>query len=145
MKVSNIAQASQRLTQQLPGPGGFLYTFSIFVRSDAPSSLDLIRASGATESRLTIHVSGTWTRFECSGALATAGDGIDVAVELAAGVSVYLYGAQLEAQPAAGGYKKKTDRSGVYSSARFDQDALAGSATAPGQFSTKLQVTSPTS
>lgn len=142
MTLTNGAQASQGIVQQLAGPGWFEFTFSIYLRADTPCSVDLIRASGSTQSRTTIPVSGTWTRVQSSGALGAQGDGIECGLELDPGVTVYAYGAQLEAQPSAGAYKTKTNLCGVYTDARFDQDILVNTSDAVGQFATSLRITS---
>ncbi len=140
--LTNGAQASQGIVQQTTGPGWFEYTFSVFLRSDTPCSVALIRASGATQVQMTVTVGETWTRVQSSGALVTQGNGFECGLELDPGVTVYAYGAQLEAQPSAGGYKTKTNISSVYPSARFDQDLLVNTSNALGQFATSLKITS---
>jgi hypothetical protein len=140
--LTNAAQASQSIIQQTAGPGWFKYTFSIYLRSDTPCSVNLIRASGATQAPLTIAVGETWARVQSSGALATQSNGFECGLELDPGVTVFAYGAQLEAQPDAGGFKTKTNVSGVYQNARFNQDILVNTSDAPGQFATSLKITS---
>jgi len=142
MTLTNGAQASQGIVQQTAGPGWFEYTFSIYLRSDTPCSVSLVRASGATQARLTIVVGGTWTRVQSSGSLTTQGNGFGCGLELDPGVTVHAYGAQLEAQPNAGGYKTKTNISGVYSNARFNQDILVNTSNSLGQFATSVKITS---
>jgi hypothetical protein len=140
--LTNGAQASQGIVQQTAGPGWFEYTFSIYLRSDTPCSVTLIRAGGATQAQVAVAVGETWTRVQSSGALVTQGNGFECGLELDPGVTVYAYGAQLEAQPDAGAYKTKTTVSGVYPSARFDQDILVNTSDAWGQFATSLKITS---
>jgi len=140
--LTNGAQASQGIMQQTAGPGWFEYTFTIYLRSDTPCSVSLILASGATQAQLTVPVDVAWTRVQSSGALATEGTGFGCGVELGPGVTVYAYGAQLEAQPDAGGYKTKNNVSGVYPNARFNQDILVNTSNSVGQFATSLNITS---
>jgi hypothetical protein len=65
-----------------------------------------------------------------------------VGFSLPPGCSIYLFGAQLEAQPAAGGYKKTRDLAGIYPNSRFDQDRLTTTATGTNQFSTTIRIVS---
>ena len=50
------------------------------------------------------------------------------------------FGAQVEAQPAAGLYKKTIDLGGVYPSTRFSSDLLLFAATAPNQNSCQIEL-----
>ncbi len=59
-----------------------------------------------------------------------------------AGVQVDVFGAQVEAQPGAGLYKKTIDLGGVYSSTRFSSDLLFVTATAPNQNSCQIDLIS---
>jgi hypothetical protein len=58
---------------------------------------------------------------------------ISFGLQLSGGIRIEAFGAQVEAQPAAGPYKKTTDHSGVYSATRFDSDCLQRSTEAPNQ------------
>jgi len=73
-----------------------------------------------------------------SGSLSVQQEGISFGVQLPAGVQVDTFGAQVEAQPGAGLYKKTIDLAGVYSSARFSSDLLSFTATAPNQNSGQI-------
>ncbi len=140
--LTNWAQASQSIMQQTAGPGWFEYTFTIYLRADTPCSVSLILTSGATQEQLTVSVGVAWTRVQSAGALATQAAGFGCGVELGPGLTVYAYGAQLEAQPEAGGYKTKANVSGVYPNARFNQDILVNTSNSVGQFGTSLTITS---
>ena len=73
-----------------------------------------------------------------SGGLSVQQDGIGFGVQLPAGVQVDAFGAQVEAQPGAGLYKKTIDLGGVYSNTRFSSDLLSVTATAPNQHSCQI-------
>ena len=85
-----------------------------------------------------VTTSASWMRVTASGSLSVQQDGIGFGVQLPAGVQVDAFGAQVEAQPAAGLYKKTIDLGGVYSSTRFSSDLLAFAATAPNQNSCQI-------
>jgi hypothetical protein len=55
---------------------------------------------------------------------------------------VEAFGAQVEAQPGAGLYKKTIDLGGVYSKTRFSSDSLSFVATAPNQNSCQIDLIS---
>ena len=61
---------------------------------------------------------------------------------LPAGVRIQAFGAQVEAQPAAGHYKKTTDQGGVYPKTRFESDSLSISTEAPNQNSCVVNLVS---
>jgi hypothetical protein len=141
-QLTNAAQAPQQLTQSLAGPGWGQYCFSLYLRADSPSTVNLIRATASATSRQAVPVGSSWARVLTSGSLGGQDDGVHFGIELPAGASVLVFGPQVEAQPSAGPYKSKSQRSGVYTESRFDQDTLTQTADAVGQYSTTIQVTS---
>lgn len=141
-QLTNTAQAPQQLTQSLEGPGWIRYCFSLYLRADAPCNINLIRGTASNTVRLAVAVDNNWSRAVTSGSLGGQDDVVHFGIELAPGTRVFVFGPQVEAQPCAGAYKQKTDRSGVYTRSRFDQDTLIQTANATGQYSTAIQVTS---
>jgi hypothetical protein len=141
IQILNSGQAAQSLTQAVAAPGWFHYCFSVYVRADTTCSINLVRRTASDEIREPKVVGSTWTRVTMSRAMANEDDGVTFGIELPAAAGVFAYGAQLEAQPAAGAYKPTLDRSGVYPRSRFDQDVLMQTATAAGQYSTTLRIT----
>jgi hypothetical protein len=141
-QLTNVAQAAQQMTQSLAGPGWNQYCFSIYLRADSPSTVNLIRSTASATARQAVAVGSNWARVTTSGSLGGQDDGVRFGIELAAGIRVFVFGPQVEAQPSAGPYKSKGQRSGVYPKTRFDQDILTQTASAAGQYSTTIQVTS---
>jgi hypothetical protein len=141
-QLTNGAQAPQQLTQSLAGPSSHQYCFSIYLRTNSPCIVNLIRAAASNSAREPVAVGSNWIRVLTSGSLGGQDDGVHFGVELAAGATVFAFGPQVEAQPCAGPYKPKADRSGVYTKSRFDQDTLTQTADAVSQYSTTIQVTS---
>lgn len=142
MQLTNTAETAQQIIQNTSGPSGFVYCFSVYVRSSAPATIQLVvTATGQTS--LTPVTSGAgWIRGIASGSLSVQQDGIGFGVQLPTGVQVDVFGAQVEAQPAAGLYKKTIDLGGVYSNTRFSSDLLFVTATAPNQNSCQIDLIS---
>jgi len=124
MQVTNTGQAAQRVVQLVGGASWFQYCLSMYLRSDAPVTVELVM-SGGTESNLSVAVGSNWTRFSNDSKVTSTQDGISFGLQLPAGVRIEAFGPQAEAQPAAGYYKKTTDRAGVYAKTRFDSDSIA--------------------
>ena len=140
--VSNAGQASQSMHQSVDGPGGFAYSFSVWGRSVADSNVTLARTAGGVTVRQTFALDSTWRRILSAGQMGSTGDGLSAAVEVGPGAAVQLFGAQLEAQPSAGAYKKSGARGGVYSKVRFEDDALDITATGVNRNGLRIRLVS---
>jgi hypothetical protein len=138
----NTGQAPQTITQRIAAPGWFTYCFSIYLRASATCAIDIVQANATVEQRRNLVVTNEWARFASSGLLSTGDDGVRFGIEVPPGASLFVFGAQVESQPAAGPYKRTLNRSGVYPNSRFDQDFLWDTIEATGQHSTTLLVTS---
>lgn len=142
LRLTNAGQVAQRVIQSIAGPSWYQYCFSIYLRSDGPCSINVIRASASAEASQTVTAGSSWLRATISGSLSPQEDGVRFGLELPAGASIYAFGAQAEAQPSAGSYKATVDRGGIYPGSRFDQDSLSQVAGAWGQYSTEIRVIS---
>jgi hypothetical protein len=138
MQLTNTAQTSQQIIQSTGGPSSYLYCFSLYVRSNVPATIQLVAGASGQTATTAVITGPTWTRATTSGSLSVQQDGIGFGVQVPAGAQVNVFGAQVEAQPEAGLYKKTIDRGGVYVSTRFSSDALAFTADAPDQNSVQL-------
>ncbi len=142
MQLTNTGQTTQQIIQSTGAASSFTYCFSLYVRSGVPATIQLVvTVTGQTLLRA-VTTGSAWTRVTTSGSLSVQGDGIGFGVQLPAGVQVDAFGAQVEAQPGAGLYKKTLDRGGVYASTRFSSDILAFTATAPNQNSCQIDLIS---
>jgi len=139
--LTNGGQAPQRLMQSVSGPSWFQYCFSVYLRAEGPCTVSLIRSSTSDEARQTVDVASSWARVQAAGALPGQDDGVKFGLELAAGATVFVFGAQVEAQACAGVYKSKSGTSGVYQKSRFDQDTLVQATNTNSQYSTTIQIT----
>lgn len=137
--VTNTGQANQEIGQTLPVLANYQYCFSVFVMSAQPSFIELVRRGPSVEQSDDFAIGPTWTRIASSGRLDDSGTNFSIAVNLAAGQQVQLYGLQLEAQIAPSRYRP-TGTGGVYTNAHWAADQLIITADAPNLFSTAFNI-----
>jgi hypothetical protein len=142
-RVVNAGQAAQRLSQSVAAPSSFVYCFSLYARSDAGTTLTLVRASAAAASSSIHPLTAEWTRISSAGVLGGADGSVAFGIELPAGGAVEIFGTQVEAQVAPSEYMLARASAGVYPAARFDQDALSVVAQAPGASDVVVRIVSP--
>lgn len=140
MQLTNTAQTTQQILQNISGPSAFVYCYSVYVRSAVPTTIQLaVTATGQT--RLTaVTTASSWKRVTATGGLSVQQDSLGFGLQLPPGAQVDAFGAQVEAQPAAGLYKKTIDLGGVYPSTRFSSDLLLITATAPDQHACQIEL-----
>jgi hypothetical protein len=132
-RIVNPTGSDLGLQQSVNAPGGLVYCFSAYVRSQNGVLISLFRQTiDASDSQLYV-AQASWRRVSLSGSLRTAAVSITVGVTVPAGQSVDVYGFQLEAQPAASPYKSSFSASGVYANAHFSQDAITVTTTGPNR------------
>ncbi len=142
VQLTNTSQTTGRILQAIAGPSWFKYCFSVYLRSDSSVAVELVRTSHGQDSLTTIAVGSAWNRPVIASILAIQQDGISFGLQLPPGSRIEAFGAQVEAQLAAGPYKKNIDHGGVFSSTRFDSDSLQRSADALNQNSCLLNLIS---
>jgi hypothetical protein len=118
-RILNPMGAAQRLEQTIEAPGDRLYCFSLYTRSDSPTSIVLLR----NEERRSFAIGSEWSRVMLPGSGA-GGETVTFGIELEAGSQCEVFGLQAEAQPGASGYRRTGSRGGVYGNARFQDDLL---------------------
>ena len=133
VQLTNTAQTTQRVMQSIAGASSFRYCFSVYLRSDVATVAQLIASATGQDSTIQVSTGPAWIRAMRSGSLSVNQASIAFGVQLPAGARIDAFGAQVEAQPAPGLYKKTTDRGGVYPKTRFDSDSLACSRDAANQ------------
>jgi hypothetical protein len=142
MQLTNIAQTTQQIIQNTSAPSSFVYCYSVYLRSSVPAAIQLVVTATGQTTLTPITTGAAWTRAIVSGSLSVQQNGIGFGVQLPAGVQVDAFGAQVEAQPGAGLYKKTIDLGGVYTSTRFSSDLLLVTTTAPNQNSCQISLIS---
>lgn len=142
IQLTNTAQTTQEIVQVTSGASSYLYAYSVYVRSNVPTTIQLVVTVTGQASLTPVVAGGSWARATASANLSVQQDGIGFGVQLPAGAQVEVFGAQVEAQPEAGLYKKTIDLGGVYPSTRFTTDLLTFSADAVNQNSCQLSLIS---
>jgi hypothetical protein len=142
MQLTNTGAAAQQIAQNTSGPSNFVYCFSVYVRSNTPTTVQLLMSATGQTLMTPFSATASWQRAIVSGSLSVEQDGISFGVQLPVGAQVDAFGAQVEAQAEAGMYKKTIDLGGVYSNTRFSSDLLTFSATAVNQNSCQLMLIS---
>ena len=133
VQLTNTSQSTQRIVQSIAAASSFQYCFSVYLRSDVSSVVQMVMSATGQDSLTSISIGPVGARAVKSGRLSVSQDGIGFGVQLPAGARIQAIGAQVEAQWGAGQYKKTIDRGGVYLNTRFDSDALTLSTNAPNQ------------
>lgn len=139
-QITNASQATAAITQSITAPSRQQYCFSIYVRSDTTATISLVVACTGESIQQSVAAGPEWRRVAISGALEAREDGVKFGLQIPPGASVCAFGAQVEAQPGAGAYKKTTARGGVYEKCRLDQDALTQVTEGVGQHSTVVRI-----
>lgn len=133
-RLTNASQTTQQLAQSLAAPGWYQYCFSVYVRSDQPTQVELFASNGGESAQTDLLVGAEWQRAVYSFQLASIVPTIAVGVRLPAGASVSVFGLQLDAQLGPGSYMKSRDRAGLYPKTRFQGGTLRPTATGLNQF-----------
>jgi len=133
--LSNSGVAAQTLLQTLNAPGGYTYCTSAYVRSASGRTVSLVLGTNQTAATL----SGTWTRIVASGYGTATENSIGFGLALPAGASVEVFGIQVEAQPAASGYKPSTT-GGVYRNAYLVNDTFSFTSTDVNRHSATINI-----
>jgi hypothetical protein len=142
MQITNTAQTTQRIVQNIAGPSWYQYCFSVYVRAAASTTVQILLSATGQESMTQVQVTSSWTRAAKADSLSLQEDGISFGLQLPSGASIMAFGAQAEPQPAPGYYKKTIDLAGVYPNTRFDSDSLSQITSAPNQNSCSVSLVS---
>jgi hypothetical protein len=133
--VSNTGAGPQSVTQTLNAPAGYLYCFSIYIRSAEIGTVTLLSGS----SRASHLVGPAWTRLTLARSGDAGASSITFGIELPASSQIDLFGPQVEAQAAASRYMPSTT-GGVYENARLLDDTFRFTSTDVNRHTTTLTV-----
>lgn len=139
-RVTNGGVGAQRIEQNIEGPAGFLYCFSVYARASVPTPLALYSTDRVVAAETSSAAGPEWRRLVHSARLESSGEAVAFGVELGPGAEVDVFGFQVECQPAPSAYRQTTTRSGVYGKARFGEDVLTMTADGPGEYSCAVRV-----
>jgi len=138
--LTNTGQASQEISQTLNVPANYQYCFSLYAMASQADALTLIRRGPSSAESMPWALSSVWTRLVSSGQINDSGATFTIALSLAPGQRVQVFGPQLEIQRAPSRYRATMQAGGVYPSAHWGMDQLTISADAPNLFSTALTI-----
>ena len=138
--AASQVSGSGTLSQTLAIPAQFRYAGSIWARTNQQGAALELRDGGGQLSAAAFAADGQWRRYSISTAWTVAVETVVFRV-VAPGGDVDIYGAQLEAQPAASDYKKTLQQGGVHPGARFSSDTLGDRATGPGEHAGVISIT----
>jgi hypothetical protein len=124
-QLHNGGAAGQAIGQTLQVPGAYTYSFSVYARSAAPTTVRLSIGDLVADRVVTAE----WGRVVYGAAGPAGGESLRFAIEVAAGTMVEVYGPQVEAQDGASVYRAST-RGGVYDDAHFREDVFRVTRTA---------------
>jgi hypothetical protein len=138
--ITNGGSAALEIVQGLPVPVNFQYCFSVYASSANGGSCSLTRSSPNAQQTNTSAIGPQWSRISSAGVLNDTGTELSVAISLAAGQSVSIFGPQLEPQFAPSRFRATYLRSGVYLNAHWAVPELVFIATGPNLFSTSFTI-----
>jgi hypothetical protein len=130
----NSGAAAQGVSQTLNAPGGYVYTVSVYAQANPSASVTL---SIGNQSK-SLAIGPSWSRISFTASGDPTASSLAFAIQCAPG-ALAIFGPQVEAQPAASSYKRSST-GGVYQNARFQDDALPCTSTAPNQNSVTVNI-----
>ncbi len=138
--LENTTSAPQQISQTQAVPANFQYCFSAYAASSAVSTCVLTRSSANASGSNICELGQGWSRIFSSGALDDNSASLTVAISLAPGQSVSLFGPQLEPQFEPSRYRPTYSNSGLYSNAHWAVSELTFTAQGPNLFSTSFTI-----
>ncbi len=135
-ELTGAGTASQRLSI----PATFRYAASVWGKTSQPGAMLQLSDGAGQQKSMEFTADGAWRRYALSTAWTVSVDSVVFSVTAPGGLAVDIYGAQLEAQPAASAYKKTFDRGGVHPAARFSSDVLGDRAAGVGEHSSVIRI-----
>ena len=139
--ATNESQIAQEISQSLAVLADYRYCFSIYASSVLPSTITLTRVGTTPGQTITYDIGPAWTRLVSSGQLQQdQSTQLTVAVGLAPGQVVSLYGPQLEAQLAPSRYRATSSAGAVYFNAHWAVEELPIVAQAPNLYSVSFTI-----
>jgi hypothetical protein len=124
MRAVNSGAGAQAIAQTLAAPGDFRYALSVWGRAAGASAVTLFASSVGGNAERTFALGAQWKRISMPVDLADASESVTFGARLAPGAQIDLFGMQVDAQAAAGGYQRTAAIGGVHASARFAHDSL---------------------
>lgn len=139
--ISNPSIETQEVLQIITAPGHYVYSVSVWLRSDAASSVTLCATSGGFTQNVVVVPQRTWKRYHLPVKMPSDSTSVGFGLEIPARTTVCLVGFQVDAQPAPCAYRRSTSRHGVHQHVRFAMDSLTRTTIGPNDHSTTVLIT----
>jgi hypothetical protein len=119
-RLTDSGAGAQNISQTLSAPAGYVYCFSVYMRSQQLTAVTLLHGTN----RINRNLGTDWSRITATASGDASAESIAFGVEVPAGESADVFGMQVEPQAGASLYKATTT-GGVYENARFRDDVLS--------------------
>jgi hypothetical protein len=139
-RITNPLATAARISQTIDAPASYLYCFSFYARSTAPTTIRLFQQAQARETIANAGLSPSWRRIVRAARLDSDANSVSFGVEIPPGGAVELFAPQVEPQIAPSPYLPSKQNSGVCPKVRFDQDEMTVRADNFNSYSTRLQL-----
>ena len=139
-RAINQGGAAEVVAQALAAPGNYHDCVSAWAKTIGGSTVTLIASTTGGGAARTFALGTSWQRISMAANLGQATTSVTFGAQLDPGASVDLYGMQVEAQLAASDYKMTGTQGGVYSTARFAEDALTVKAQSTDVFDAVIRM-----
>jgi hypothetical protein len=140
--LNSSGVSAEPVAQTLEVPGNYTFALSVWARAVAGSGVTLFASTAGAEVERSFGLGTQWSRVSIPVSLAQATESVTFGVKIAAAAQVDLFGMQVDAQPAPGGYQKTAAQGGVHTHARFAHDSLVVRAQATDVFDTAVRIIS---
>lgn len=136
--LTNATPGTQQLSQTLGISGDYCACFSVYIRSAAARNVAIRRDGMQTVA----DVGSQWHRILVSGKGTTGSDQSTFSLSVPAGMTVQVFGLQVEVQPSPSVYHASGIANGIYEETYFADDELTVTSTAPGLSRTSINLIS---
>ena len=138
--ITNNGGTSQGIRQTINASGTLQYCFSGFFGGTGKFKLRI--DSGGVVVEREFRPPGAWKRYSVAAQPGSNAETVTFSLVLDPLETVKVTGLQTDAQPAPGGYRRTTSRSGLYLKARFAEDELAWTQQAPNNNAVEIRIES---
>jgi hypothetical protein len=141
-RITNGGPTAGDVAQPLAVPGEFQYSLSVWARATVASSVTLFATTAGGSAERAFDLTGQWRRVVLPVGLDQVTELVTFGVRLGAGLTVDLFGMQVDAQPGAGDYQKTGANGGVHPKARFGSDVLTVRARGTDVYDAAIRIVS---
>jgi hypothetical protein len=141
-RVTNSGPTVGDVAQVLAVPGDFRYAVSVWARVSVAGSVALFASTVGGSVERSFELGTVWRRVAMPVGLGLATESVTFGARMGAGVTVDLFGMQVDAQAGVGGYQKTGANGGVHSLARFGSDDLTVRARGTDVFDAVIRIVS---